>query len=121
MRKLMILLIVLLVSLPIFAISGSVELNYNTLDGTGQGIITLDKSFDNLELTGIMLTKLNRYNLKGGYILAGVPHSQTFELIADYELYEGFSVVGRTGCEHIFQQSEGTDGVWLTGGIKYTW
>lgn len=121
MKKILVLIMVLLISLPILALSGSVELNYNTLDGTGQGIITLEKDLGRLATTGVMLTELQNYSLKDGIIPAGVPHSQVFELVLDYEIYEGFSIVGKSGCEHVFQQSSGFDYVWLTGGIKYTW
>ena len=53
-----------------------------------------------------MVTDLMGFNLKGDFIPAGIPKSQTYDLIIDYRITDDITISFIEGCKHYFAQSQ---------------
>lgn len=124
MKKILIisLLIIFVVSPNVLAVNGYIALDYDTLNKTGAGEIYLYKSFNKFTIGGLFKTELMGFNLKGGYIPAGIPRSQTYDLILKYKLSNDITVRMIEGCKHYFSQSGISgrqDDTYIKIGAKY--
>lgn len=124
MNKLILtLLFILIFTVPIYAVSGHVSLNYETMNSGGEGEIYLYQKFKDFTVGGRMKTNLMGFSLKDGYFPAGVPASQTYDLILKYKLTEYLEINLTEGCNHYFSQSEKSwreDETYIKIGVKYT-
>jgi len=123
MKKLTLtLILVVLLTVPTYAINGHISLEYDTLNKTGQGEIYLYEDYKDIRIGGRMVTDLMGFNLKGGFIPAGIPESQTYDLIIDYRFTDNITFTFIEGCKHYFAQSNYTrwqDEVYIKLKAKY--
>ena len=122
MKKILILILLLTLSIPAYAIGGYISLDYSTLDGRGIGEIDIHQDFNNLCIGGLLRTDLNSFVMKGGYFPAGVPESQTYDLYIHYRLTEDIILTFTEGCKHYFSQSympAWKDEEYINIGVKY--
>lgn len=98
------LFIIFFIVTPIQAVNGYVEVNYDTMEGTGQGIIELDKAIHNNVKIGIKgVSDLYGFGIRMG-LPAGIPFNQSYEGFLQVE-NKSFSIRLTTWCQHWFSQS----------------
>ena len=122
MKKILILISLLTISIPVYAIGGYISLDYNTMDNTGTGTINLYEDIGEFRIGGILKTNLMRFSLKDGYFPAGVPESQIYDLYIHYKLTEDITLTFTEGCKHYFSQSGYSrykDNEYIKVGVKY--
>ena len=122
MKIILILILLLTMSIPTYAIGGYISLDYGTLDGRGLGEIDIHQDFNKWRIGGRFTTDLMGFNLKGGYIPAGVPESQAYDLYINYQLTEDITLTFTEGCKHYFSQSGYSrykDNEYIKVGFKY--
>ena len=107
MKKIIILTLVILLisSYSIYAINGHVSLDYDTMSGEGRGELYLYERIGKFDIGGKVITDLMTFGLKDGYFPAGVPESQTYDLIIKYKLTDKITLKLTEGCKHYFSQS----------------
>jgi len=98
-------ILILILTLPVSAITGYISLEYDTMSSTGQGEVYAEEQFNRLSIGGRMKTNLMGFSLKDGYFPAGVPSSQTYDLVLKYKLTDNIELSLIEGCEHYFVQS----------------
>ena len=121
-KIIIIVLLSLILTFPVNAMSGYVSLGYDTITGQGQGEIYLYEDYKDFRIGGRMKTDLMGFNLKGGFIPAGIPESQTYDLIIDYRFTDNITFTFIEGCKHYFAQSNYTrwqDEVYIKLKAKY--
>ena len=122
MKKILILILLITLSIPTYAIGGYISLDYSTLDGRGIGEIDIHQDFNNLRIGGLLRIDLNSFAMKGGYFPAGVPESQTYDLYINYKLTKDIILTLTEGCKHYFSQSgvpAWKDEEYINIGVKY--
>ena len=122
MKKILILILLLTLSMNVYAIGGYISLDYSTLDGRGIGEIDIHQDFNNLCIGGLLRTDLNSFVMKGEYFPAGVPESQIYDLYINYKLTRDITLMFTEGCKHYFSQSGVSaweDEEYINIGVKY--
>lgn len=117
-----VILIFLLLSSPVQAIEGYVELGYDFMNNPAQATIELWETFDKLTI-GIKGVSDISYTLKGGVVPAGAPLNQYYEGYITYKLNNQLQIKGKSYCTHWFSQSGRSsyfDEVGLYVGVRYT-
>ncbi|MFW5962055.1 MAG: hypothetical protein ACOCQR_00390 [bacterium] len=109
----------------IFENHGYVSLDYNTSTGNTVGQIRLYQDLFNkrLRIGGHMTTDVNNFVLKDGYMPAGVPYAQYYEMFIEYKLSDRTMLHFNQWCNHWLDQGpkrNSQDNIDITVGITYS-
>ncbi|MFW6310938.1 MAG: hypothetical protein ACOC1K_01755 [Nanoarchaeota archaeon] len=98
------LFIIFFIVTPIQAVNGYVEVNYDTMKGTGQGIIELNRAIHDNTKIGIKgVSDLYGFGKRIG-LPTGIPLNQSYEGFLQIQ-YKSFRIRLTTWCKHWFSQS----------------
>lgn len=86
------------------------------------GELYIYERFNDFKIGGRFQSNLMGYNMKQDIIPAGVPASQVYDLILEYNLTDNIIIKMTEGCKHYFEQSRYTDYddiSYMKFGVKY--